>query len=344
MQFKPNQVHFALRSRGLTLVLSGLLLVAAGCGGASSSSGGSGGGGGSSTTDGGVGNSDMLVGELDVTMVAPVAATASDPAVAGYTSVLGSVSDGVTPATSSWTVSATDGDCTLRVPLVPFCSTPCGSSAACVAADTCVNYPTVKSVGSIDVKGITLAAGGSEFTMTAVNGTYQSVASLAYPGFSEGGAVTMTTGGGDYDKFTLSGKGIAPLVVTSSGPDVKKDTAQTITWTPPTTSGISTIEIKLDIGHHGGEKGQILCDTSDSGSLTISASLMNQLIALGVAGFPSITVTRQSIGSTTIAPGRVDLKISQSITQDVTVDGVTSCNTDSDCPTGETCQSDLTCQ
>ena len=88
----------------------------------------------------------------------------------------------------------------------------------------------------------------------------------------------------------------------------------------------------------------IECDADDTGSLEIAAPLVTELINLGVAGFPTIIVTRKSVGSTTIAQGRVDLIVSSDVEHEVQVSGVTSCTDDMDCPSGQTCQSDLTCK
>jgi hypothetical protein len=65
---------------------------------------------------------------------------------------------------------------------------------------------------------------------------------------------------------------------------------------------------------------------------------------LGVAGFPTVVVTRSATGSTTIAPGRVDLVVSSTIERSVEIAGLTSCTADTDCQPGQTCQSDLTCK
>ena len=87
----------------------------------------------------------------------------------------------------------------------------------------------------------------------------------------------------------------------------------------------------------------IECDTDDTGAITISASLMTELIGLGVAGFPSVIITRVSSDSAQIAVGRVELAVSSKVERLVTVAGVDSCTEDADCPDGGTCQSDLTC-
>ena len=82
----------------------------------------------------------------------------------------------------------------------------------------------------------------------------------------------------------------------------------------------------------------------DSGELLISAALMTELIGLGVAGFPSVILTRTSRGTTPIEVGLVELEVSSKVERFVTVAGVESCNMDEDCPDGELCQMDLTCR
>jgi len=178
-----------------------------------------------------------------------------------------------------------------------------------------------------------------------VSNTYQAPPSvpLAYPPFAEGDAVTVTAAGEYLPAFTLSSKGIAPLALGPGELALKSGQALALTWTKGAVSAAS-IHVKLDISHHGGSKGQIECDTSDSGTLTVSSALVSKLLSLGVAGFPTVIVTRRAVGSTVIPAGRVELEISSSVEQAVTIDGLASCTDTADCPNGQTCQSDLTCK
>jgi len=76
----------------------------------------------------------------------------------------------------------------------------------------------------------------------------------------------------------------------------------------------------------------------------VSAALVSKLLSLGVAGFPTVKVTRQAIGATTISAGRVELVVSSLVEQGVSIDGLNSCTDSVQCPQGQTCQSDLTCK
>lgn len=297
----------------------------------------------STPMDTSVGDPNTLVGTFQVSLVAPDSATG----VAGYTAVIGKVTDGATPSQLIWTESQRAGLCVLSKPSVPFCNTPCGGSAVCAAENTCKAYPSAKSVGTVSVSGVKTTAGATSFSMDPVSGNYQPPAgvSLPYPAFSEGAAISVSAAGGVYAPFSLQTVGISPLQITSQNLQVATGQDLRVTWSSPTQSVGSKIYIKLDISHHGGTKGMIECTSDDTGSLTIASSLVTELVNLGTAGFPSIIVTRKApVGSALIAPGRVDLVVQSSLEQYVTVPGVTSCNSNADCLGGTTCQSDLTCK
>ncbi len=304
--------------------------------------------GGDDTTanvDGGIdaklGDPTVLAGYVNVSL------KDSDP---DYTSIDGKVNNAASPVLPILHTMTTDGDCQLRIPSYPFCSMSCGTGA-CVADETCMPYPTSQDVGTIHVAGVHTAAGASELDLVhnvssaGVHSYSHGATSLAYPGFADGDPITVTASGSAYTPaFTLTAAGIAPLAITSSAPTLQRNTAIDVTWTPPATAAASRIRIKVDISHHGGLRGQIDCDTADDGSLTLGAAMLTQLIDLGVAGFPTIEVTRERVGSALTVGGRVDLTISSMISQAITIPGVISCNDDTMCTPPATCQPDLTCR
>jgi len=308
----------------------------AGSGGTGSASAGSSNASGSANVAGaaGAGDSSQLVGAFQVKLT-----SGSDAA----TNIVGKVYDGPIPAATIWEKPQVDGACTLTTPRIPFCEEPCTGGGICVEDDTCQAYPTARGVGTVTVNGVKTSDGQSSFTMTPISNIYQPTASLAYPPFAEGDSVTVSAAGDFFPAFNLASKGIAPLVLTSTNLALKSGQALNLTWTKGA-AGNSTIHVKLDISHHGGTKGQIECDTDDSGSVSISAALISKLLSLGVAGFPTVIVTRQAIGATTISAGRVELVVSSMVEQGVSIDGLSSCNKDEQCPSGQTCQSDLSCK
>jgi hypothetical protein len=314
------------------------------CGGSSDAPAGSGGtsasaGAGNPGTSGaaGAGDSTRLIGSFQIKLT-----PASDLGDA-TTNIVGKVYDGQTPATTIWEKPQVDGACTLTTPRIPFCNSACAGGSVCVEDDTCAPYPSARGVGTVTVSGVKTSDGQSSFTMTPISNGYQPTVNLAYPPFAEGDAVTVAAAGDYFPAFSLTSKGIAPLVLTSAALALKSGQALTLGWSKGA-AGISTIHLKLDISHHGGSKGQIECDADDSGSLAISGALVSKLLNLGVAGYPTVIVTRQAIGATTISVGRVELAVSSVLEQAVTIDGLTSCTKADDCPSGQTCQSDLTCK
>jgi hypothetical protein len=215
-----------------------------------------------------------------------------------------------------------------------------------VEDDTCQPYPTAHSAGSVTVTGLNLESGEASLVMTPIANNYQPPAGvkLLYPPADEGATIRLEASGDYFSAFTLEAKGVSPLELLNDTIPLAADSPVQLEWTPPGQAGISKVNVKLDISHHGGTKGMIECSAEDTGSLELPASLVTQLLDLGVAGFPTIIVARQSVGSTTIAAGRVEAIVSSQIERSVEIAGLTSCNDDSQCPDGQTCQSDLTCQ
>ena len=323
------------------LALASATLLAAACGGDD----------GNAAPDGGIdamlGDPNIFVGQFTVDLVPPVAATATSPAVDGFTAVLGVVLDKPQPQAIIWDVTLTEGACVLRLPRVPFCGTPCGGSAVCVADDTCDRYGAKQDVGTIHARGLTTSTGATEYDLTLLAGNYQTPGAvrLTYPAFAPGGAVELAAAGSAFTPaFTLTGTGISPLQLTSPDPALARNQATTLTWNQPVGGGTSRIWLQLDISHHGGSKGRIECDAPDTGSLTLSATIMTQLLDLGAAGFPTVIVIRESTSSALVTSGRVDLVLSSKVERPVTVPGVSSCTDDEQCTPPQTCQADLTCR
>ena len=311
----------------------------AGCGGSQAPAGDAG-----AAADGGSAVGDLL-GTFAVQLVAPRVEN-DGTTTPGYTSVLGKVYDGVTPQTVVWDVAATSGDCTLSIPHVPFCATACGSTMACVADDTCASYPTAQSVGTVHLAGVATAT-GTGVDLTAVANSYQAAgATLAYPAFAEGDAIVLTaTGSAFAAAFTAASHGVATLALDNAGSlALAAATPLLLTWNAPAVQAAQTVQVTLDISHHGGSKGKIECDAADTGSLSIASVLVDQLLGLGVAGYPTIIVARAATGHAAVATGHVDLVVSSEVEVAVGVPGVQSCTSDEQCTAPATCQDDLTCR
>lgn len=284
-----------------------------------------------------LGDAGTLVGTFQVTHLAGTDSTAS---------FVGRVFDGPTPATLIWTKALEEGDCALLTPRVPFCATPCGSAAACVADGVCQRYPTTKAAGTLHVTGVRTTSGTTELDVTVVANVYQPVGvTLEKPPFQDGAPVVVTASGSTaVIPFRLETVGVAPMVLSTSSVTVERSQALPLTWTPGLATTAARVTVSLDISHHGGTKGEIRCDTADDGSLSISSALITRLLDLGVAGFPSIVVRRERVGSALVAQGRVDLLVASEEERAVTIPGLISCSSNDDCTAPLTCQPDLRCQ
>ncbi len=294
-------------------------------------------------TDGGsgedTGEPGILVGSFLLQLAEPT------PPEDGSTSLFGKIHDGPSPELIVWELAATEGECSLVTPRVPFCTLSCGNDAACVEDETCAPYPESLEAGDIAVDGVGTMDGATMFTMTPVAENYQPPAGtlLAYPGVVEGAAITLSAAGGAVEAFELDAPGVAPLLLDNDDIMLDPELDLVLGWAPAAEPTASRVHVELDVSHHGGTKGKIECEIDDAGELTIASTLVASLLELGVAGFPSIVVRRESTGWTNVAVGRIDLVVSSHVERIVSIEGLTSCSSDDDCPDGQTCQTDLTC-
>jgi len=303
----------------------------AGSGGASGGTPGSGG----AAASGGSGGATAF-GAVNVLMVPQDDATFT----VAHGSLTARLYGAASPATPT-SIQEEMAGCQLVVPQDVVCTPACDSASLCTATDQCTAKPKAQDLGTLHVTGLQTTSGGASFDVAPGSGNVYMSETLPYPPCAEGDSIVVQSGA-----FTVTGKCIGPLTVTSPAPlrlvDAQKNPiAAALTWSPPSQAGISRIRLILEISHHGGgSKGEVDCDVPDTGSFTIPQKLVADLIALGVAGYPTIEVSRVSAASPANAPG-VQLLVSTSLLLDVD-SGVLSCGGGSDpasnsCPDGTTC-------
>lgn len=288
------------------------------------SSGSDAGGTSSAGTD--AGGAPALRGSIVVSMVA--ATTENE----GFTAILGRFFDGPTPPPIPLVLDTEQGDCKLYVPSHPFCETPC-SPDVCTADDVCTKFPTPLGVGPLTIEGLGPTLQLEPSTSMSI---YQSP-SLPYPPCSDGDPVSASAQG-----FMLEAECIAPLEL--SGPDpipVSAGEPVHVAWLPAPEGNGSRIRIGLDLAHHGGKKGEIDCEVPDTGSFDIPEPLVTKLVGLGLAGYPTISVSRVSVGTDAVQSELV-LLVSENKQRAVDT-GVKSCQEDSECTAPEMCAADRTC-
>src|SRR5690606_38456471 len=142
--------------------------------------------------------------------------------------------------------------------------------------------------------------------------------------------------------FTVSAKGIPPLVLLNDSISLEDGKPVDLRWTPPAQPGNSRISVDVDISHHGGSRGMIECEGPDNGAMIIAGALVDQLKALGISGFPKMEISRQAVG---VHPEfEVELVLESRVTKYIGIPGLISCSDHLDCPDGQTCADDMQCK
>ena len=340
---RPLAVAFALA------LLVTPFLIAPGCGGGGGGgAAGSGGTGGTGAPGGGSGSGDgpcsleTRIGRFAVQLRALEGSTP-------YTSIEGGVYNGVDPRNVWQAKGAAAGGCKLMVGPMLVCTTsPCTSPQICAGQNQCVDEPRLQNLGTVTVSGV----GPAPITIDPLGNNYSKSLTDPYPPFSSGAAVQLTAAGAAIPAFTLESGGIEPLVFSGSGLVMNNGQALAVTWTPPAAAGVSRIFMKAEIGHHGGVAAAIECDLPDTGSGEIPAALVTALIAEGVHGFPTLSLTRRAISSKTVGAGCVEFSVASPVERSIGVcptpqSCIVSCDRgdpNAVCPTGTTCQTDYTCR
>lgn len=312
--------------------------------GTSAASGTSGGSG----VSGSDGNGPFGGGEIvDVGSFNVELRSSKDPNISSTTNVQGKVCDAppIAGRMLAWELTAEEEGCQLLEPHAPFCDPPCEQGLTCIEDNQCVSPETCFDLGTVTLQGLQTETGENLITLTPIKNVYQVAGvRLVYPPFSEGTPIRIETTGGELDAFSIESTGIAPLELLMDGDVlVAPDQPITLEWVPAGPTGKSRIEVRLDISHHGGQKGEIVCDIEDIGSFNVPASLVTQLLNLGIAGYPVIEIMRVAIGTVVTSPGRVLLKMQTIESRQVQIPGLVSCSNDSDCPSGQACLDSFMC-
>jgi hypothetical protein len=309
-----------------------------GCGGgAAGNPSGTGGAGGGGAPPGAIDRpcaDAMRLGGFELALVAPT------PTVEGYAQLVGAVQDKVDPR-MIWRAATTEGDCQLM--LGPACTVSCTLPSVCDGA-SCVPGPTTKTVGTVTVAGLNSPLSAMPNSQKA----YYAPASVSgFPPAAVGANVMLTASGGDYAGFSLRGAGFPLIQSPSTSLPFEMGKPFTVTWTPPPAPVATRMFVTVDIALHGSANSKIQCDVPDNGSLTVPASLVDALLARGVAGFPTAYLNRRTVDSTDVGGGCVDFAMTTVFNGttgiQLMIPGFTSCHEDTDCPTGMTCGQDLKC-
>ncbi|MFO0745814.1 MAG: threonine/serine exporter family protein [Myxococcota bacterium] len=208
----------------------------------------------------------------------------------------GTISDSVLPV-AVLEVVATDAECTLYQKKNPFCSPPCNASQTCDYSGTCIPYPAPQDLGDVTLTGLD---GGTVVMHPVQPGNLYYATDIPYPPWTAGAALQLTTAGGAFAALTLDG--VAPTAFTPTETTWSLSAGQPLTvhWDAPTGPVATKVELQLLIDQHGNAPGSLRCLFDDDGEGTVSAAILDQLRNLGISGFPSGKLTRQTVDSTAV--------------------------------------------
>ncbi len=256
----------------------------------------------------------------------------------GFSAVEGRVFDGVVPGNVR-DETARDGACVLLQGRRLVCDPPCGAGQTCDVGGACIAYPRARSVGVVTVRGLKDA-----LTLEPSRGYYSSAAvTLTHPAFDEDAPLTLEAAGAELPGFTLEVRGVAPLEAPEGAVQLERGAPLRLRWMPAR-SAAARVRAVVDLAHHGGIAASLECDgLADSGAAELPARLVERLLDIGVAGFPTVTLARRSVDSVALAPGCVELGAVSEAVRPIAVPGLQSCTADEDCSEGQSCRSDLTC-
>lgn len=248
-----------------------------------------------------------------------------------YTQVAGYPWDGP-PVPEALVKDGESGACQVLKVVTYTCNPPaCNATAVtCTGDNQWTRNPVKKADGTLAFSGVKLESGGTDFTLSAIGNLYQPTAStsVAYPPCAAGDKITVSGGTGS-NAYSIDAKCVAPLEMTSTTPMAfESGKNATFTWTPGPDATVTTVDIEIDISHHGGLKGLIRCSAPDTGSITVDGSLITKLIGYGTAGFPNAAVTRRSRATASAGAGTATLDVKSTTTIDLEIPGVVSCNND----------------
>ena len=253
------------------------------------------------------------------------------------TGVQGAVADGVVPITIFEEIGA-EGDCQLLRQNNPFCEPACDVDETCDFDGTCIDYPRNQDLGIVTIRGLVQSV---EMEAVFPGNTYYDT-SLPDPPYVPGELVALDMPEGTYGPATLYGVGLAPHATSDAEWVIDPGSDLAISWDAPTGDVVrSEIAMSINIDQHGASPGTLVCTFEDTGSATVPAGILQQLIDAGVTGFPTGALDRRTADHADIDGGCMDLVVTAPLTVPVDVVGYTPCVSDADCPDGETCNIEL---
>lgn len=247
-----------------------------------------------------------------------------------YSAFSGAVADGVVPVSVLEQVGA-EGSCILLRRNNPFCEPLCLPGQTCDFDGSCIPYPVNHDVGVVTVTGLV-----QPVVVEPVAPTFSYFdTSLPHPACEPGVDIELTAEGGDYEPFVLHGRGVPLVMPTAEVLSLSTGRAVEVEWGP--IGADATLQLVLNVDQHGLAPVRLVCESDDTGSLSISPELITQFLAFGVSGYPSADYYLQTADSVDLAPGCVEFLVRSHAQTLLDVEGHTPCDAPADCPEGQMC-------
>jgi hypothetical protein len=115
------------------------------------------------------------------------------------------------------------------------------------------------------------------------------------------------------------------------GKDLKID------WATSATDQGTKVAVDLSTDQHGVTPLSLTCEFEDTGTATIPATVVDQLLTSGVSGFPNGGIFRRTADHVDVEQGCVEFLVGSRLAAMVSVAGYVACKKAADCPSGKTC-------
>lgn len=245
--------------------------------------------------------------------------------------VQGSVSNGVIPATIP-TLDSESGDCRLNKRRTLTCLPACVAGETCGEGGECIPFPEPISAGTITILGLTkptsMVAQAPSFLYFAPGANNPPYAPLS--------EITLSASGSAVRPFNLFGVGSEPLTesptwILDEGEDFE------LTWPATDANAGTTVLVEVTVDQHGASPLSLSCEFPDTGSATVPATMIDQLLQAGISGFPNGRITRRTVDHVDMEAGCIELAVGSPRSATIAVAGHTPCDGPGDCPEGQHC-------
>lgn len=183
-----------------------------------------------------------------------------------------------------WTKEAEIGPCTFYSASFGECIPECTAPEECGADNQC--HDESWTWGFINAGTITVSGLKSELSLVPISvgandyyTSYWTTEPTTGAIFDEGDTITATSPGGELGAFEVSVTGCAEMTADlTCPPSIVNGESLTIRWTPGDAAK-DTVRFAMQSGNHASQFSSIICETDDTGSLVVDASLISAYLA-----------------------------------------------------------------